>query len=81
MPGPMSDSYDPEWGTSANGEEIREAVQEMYDHLSGLIKKPPLYVLDLVRKRDELTTEHVAGLTEWQWRILRFACERALDSL
>lgn len=29
MPGSVSDSYDPEWGTSANAEVIRDAEEEL----------------------------------------------------
>ena len=27
MPGPVSDSYDPEFGTSSNAEDVKEAIR------------------------------------------------------
>lgn len=80
MPGPVSDSYDPEWGTSANGAEITEAISEVYDRVSGILgHREPLYVLKLVRS--DLPQPIAATLTEKEWRIIRFALERAGDSI
>lgn len=80
MPGPVSDSYDPEWGTAALGDEIREAVKQVYRKLSRILGEPPIYILDLVRSKT-LTRKIEATLTEREWRLLRFACERAEESL
>jgi len=80
MPGPVSDSYDPEWGTSANGAKVDEALEKIYSHLTKLLgNKAPIYILDLVR--DELPNLISATLSEKEWRLLRFAVERARDSL
>ena len=82
MPGPVSDSYDPEFGTAANCAEIKEALQEVYDILSNTVlkRKQPLFILDLVRKND--LKDFIPGtLTERDWRIIRFALERAKDSI
>lgn len=81
MPGPVSDSYDPEWGTGANAGEIVDAIQAVYDKLSVILgNQPPLWILDLVRS-ESLNRIIEAKLTEREWRILRFACERAKDSI
>jgi len=81
MPGPVSDRYDPEWGTGDNADEIREAIQEVYDKLSVVLgQSKPLYILDLVRVHG-LNKRIDATLTEKEWRILRFACERAKESI
>ena len=81
MPGPVSDSYDAEWGTAANGDEIKDAIQAVYDKLSNILgHQPPLFILDLMQEKG-LTRNITAGLTEKEWRILRFACERARDSI
>ena len=84
MPGPVSDSYDPEWGTGSNASDIAEAIQRVYNKLSEILNnEPPVYILDLVH--DSVPSIHKrrieAGLTEWEWQILRFACERAKDSI
>lgn len=80
MPGPVSDSYDPEWGTGANADAIGEALDRLYVEVSAILGDvPPMYVLDLVRA--DLPTPITATLTERQWRIIRFALERAEESL
>lgn len=81
MPGPVSDSYDPEWSTGDNADQIREAIQKVYDKLSGILGyQKPLYILDLVQS-NRLNKRIDATLSEKEWRILRFACERAKDSI
>lgn len=80
MPGPMSDSYDPEWGTSSNAAEISEALDEVYHRVSGVLGgRPPQEILGLVRS--DLPQPISATLTEREWRLIRFALERANESL
>lgn len=88
MPGPVSDSYDPEFGTSANAAEISSELREMYELLSGIIERgigpgrdpKPINILQLARA-DHLSTKITATLSEQEWRLLRFALERALESI
>jgi len=80
MPGPVSDSYDPEWSTAANADDIREALNNMYSRVSEILgNQEPIYILDLVRT--ELPEKITATLSEREWRILRFALERAEGSI
>jgi len=80
MPGPVSDSYDPEWSTGANAREIDEALEGMYQTVSEILgQREPMYILNLVRA--ELPTVLEAALSERQWRLLRFAVERARESI
>ena len=80
MPGPVSDSYDPEWGTSDKGAQIGEALDDMYARLTEILGgRSPHYILDLVQ--EDLPEEIPATLTEKEWRILRFAIERARESI
>ena len=82
MPGPVSDSYDPEWGTSAKAEEIADALQSTYVRISGVLgNQPPKDIRSLVSEEIEHRRSINATLTEWEWRIIRFALERAKDSL
>lgn len=87
MPGPVSDSYDPEFGTSGVASEVREAVQNVYDRLSRILReKKPMYILDLIRNKNDNSHSSLevtinATLTNREWRLLRFACERAMDTL
>ena len=80
MPGPVSDSYDPEFGTGANCDEISSALRGVYREVSDILgKQPPMYILDLVRA--DLRKSIKATLTEKQWRLIRFALERAEESI
>jgi hypothetical protein len=83
MPGPVSDSYDPEWGTSANGAKIAEALDDVYNRISEPLGKPtPLFILDLLEAEgSRMLTKIEIGLTVKEWRIIRFALERARESL
>jgi hypothetical protein len=76
----VSDSIDPEWGTSGNVADIEAALKYMHDKLGSVIGGPPAYILDVVH-REELGPPITATFTEQQWRILRFACERAMENL
>lgn len=81
MPGSVSDSFDPEWGTGANREEIENNLQDVYRRVSlTLSQKPPMFILDLVQSEnlEEIIED---GLTEKEWRLIRFALERAIESL
>ncbi len=80
MPGPISDNYDPEWGTGENAGKIKEELWKVYKELSKILNhRNPKYILDLVN--EDLPNKIVADLTEKQWRMLRFAVERAMDSI
>ena len=82
MPGPISDSFDPEWGTRAAAEPIDVALDTLYERVSGILgNREPIYILDLAGQHDELRTAVNATLSEWEWRIIRFAIERAQDSI
>lgn len=80
MPGPVSDSYDPEWGTGANAHEIKDALRGVYDRLTVVLGgQPPINILELVDMK--LPRTIAATLTEKQWRLIRFALERAGESI
>lgn len=80
MPGPVSDAFDPEWGTRANADEIMDALLGMHARVTGILGgEPPMWILDLVRAK--LPHPISATLTEKEWRLLRFALERASESI
>ncbi len=80
MPGPVSGGFDPEFGTAENANQVQEAVQNAYDILTDVLGgKPPEPILDVVLRGNRGGIE--ATLDERVWRCLRFACERALESL
>ena len=80
MPGPVSDAFDPEWGTRARAQNILDTLESVYARLSHILEdQPPKYILDLVD--EDLPTRIVATLSEKEWRLLRFSVERAMESL
>lgn len=81
MPGPVSDSYDPEWSTTAVADEIENQLKIVYARVSEvLLCKPPLDIRELIN-RDDLKKPIAAAMSEKDWRLIRFALERARESL
>lgn len=61
-------------------EAVVQELRVMYARLTQILgNKPPLPILDLVRA--DLPRPVKATLTERQWRLLRFALERAIESM
>lgn len=82
MPGPVSDSYDPEFGTGENCEAIRAELRGMYEQVSIILRhQHPIFILDLIKMQGRLNQVHQAALSEYEWRLLRFALERAIESI
>ena len=80
MPGPVSDSFDPEWGIGHNRDMIIEELQSIYDRISEILNgKKPIYILTLIH---EILPDQInAELSEKEWRLIRFSLERAMESL
>jgi hypothetical protein len=74
----MSDSYDPEFSTSANAHEVRDAIMQCAAIIGG-----PLgglkNVVGVVQGPPGRTITH--ALTEREWRVIRFALNRAAESI
>ena len=81
MPGPVSDSYDPEFTTSSNVEEIRDGLKYAYHRLSEVLDSDPIYILDLIRMDGLNSKKYKHQFTEMELRLFRFAIERALMDL
>lgn len=80
MPGPISDDFDPEFSTRYNADMINIRLATVYHKISTILEnKPPLPILELIEA--ELYKPIQATLTEKDWRLLRFALERAIDSI
>lgn len=80
MPGTVSDALDPEWGTAETADLIRSMLHSTYGVVSAVLGHvAPIYAGELART--ELPTVITATLTERQWRIIRFALERAGESI
>lgn len=81
MSGPVSDSYDPEFSTGQNARDIRDAIGDIVATLEHgpLRDKPVEYILEVVHGK----AGRLSGVTlsEKQWRIVRFALNRAIETL
>jgi hypothetical protein len=78
---------DGEWGTRAAANEITEALAEMYNKVSKVLgNMPPKRILDVILGEDCEEGSRNGGylvgtFTEREWRVIRFALERAGDSI
>jgi hypothetical protein len=78
MPGPVSDSYDPVWGTAENESIVRDGISEMDAKLTEMLhNSPPRFILDVIREPNGKAFS--VNLTEREMRILRFSCRVALE--
>lgn len=79
MPGPVSDSYDPEFGTGANAADVAAALRGVIDRATELLGEERKYIVQVAQGEPGRTIE--ANLTERDWRIIRFGLERALETI
>jgi hypothetical protein len=80
MPGPVSDSYDPEFGTGENASRVYEAVAAMRQQITGIIGSDmPKDIVKVIK--DKPGPSFSATFSEREWRIMRFAINRALESM
>jgi hypothetical protein len=82
MPGSISDSYDPEWGTAANADLIRKSIQNVRELvLSDLAgsRMVPKAIDDVCRGPNG--TDFELHYFERQLRIILFALDRAFESI
>ena len=77
MPGPVSDSYDPVWGTGENASVVLDGIREMDAKLTEILNNsPPQYILDVIRNKEGEKIQ--IELFEYQVRVLRYVCRVAL---
>lgn len=81
MPGPVSDSYDPEFGTGENAEFVRTAIQSVQRVVCDGLPEERRNIVEVAREGPKASKRLVVRLTENERRILRFALDRALESL
>jgi hypothetical protein len=80
MPGPVSDSYDPEFGTGRNAAIVAEGVRAVGQRVTDVIGSGTLKNIVEVAGGNP-GPSFTATLSEREWRLLRFAVNRALESL
>lgn len=80
MPGPVSDSYDPEFGTGERRGDVDEALRLIDVRLTAKLGERLRDIVDVARSED---TGTVKGLpfSQRELRLIRFAIRRARESL
>ena len=79
MPGPVSDSYDPEFGTGANAGDVHDAMKSVVAKATSLLG-PELKNIVVVAQGP--TGQRLGSpLTEKEWRVIRFGLLRAMESV
>jgi hypothetical protein len=80
MPGPVSDSYDPVWGSTANQDEVTGRIRELRAHITHLLgNKPVENILGVLRNKNYNRTILRTDFTLSDLRLIRFICGVALD--
>lgn len=80
MPGPVSDSYDPEFGTGLNAHDVREAIGSVRKKISTAIGTDELKnIVELVHGKGGRL--HGVTLSERELRIIRFCLDRSVESI
>lgn len=78
-PGPVSDSYDPEFGTAANGAEVSAALRDIRGEITLRIGPGLRPILEVVEEKNGMNL--YLRLSVREWRLVRFAIDRALETL
>ena len=79
MPGPVSDSYDPEFSTAANAGAVAEALRSVIDRATEVLGEDRQNIVRVARGGPGMIFP--VTLTEREWRLIRFGLERALESM
>lgn len=79
MPGPVSDSYDPEFSTGTRAQAVRDGIQEVIDAITEELG-PGLH--DIVQVAEgEAARQTGLRINDRHARLIRFGLLRALESL
>lgn len=80
MPGPVSDSYDPEFSTRANADDVKEAIGAVRGRITRMIGSNELKnIVGLAQSKDG-PRKH-CSLSERELRIIRFCLDRSTESI
>ena len=79
VPGPVSDSYDPEFGTGANARDVEDAITAVRNRLGQHIGEELKNIVQVVHGPEGPV--YAYAFTEQELRVLRFACDRAKESI
>lgn len=71
MPGPVSDSYDPIYGTSSNCALVYESIQEVIDRITTLLGERLANIVEVADGEDG--GQYQLLFTERELRLIRYA--------
>ena len=80
VPGPISDSYDPEFSTGANANDVREGIRDVVDRIGEVLGEKLLNIVEIVHS-ENLQNKVSIELTEQELRIIRFGLNRAIETI
>jgi hypothetical protein len=80
MPGPVSDSFDPEFGTGANAGEVRAAIEGVVARITEQLGPSLRNIVEIAYEGPE-GPEHPPAFSENELRVIRFGLNRALETL
>ena len=83
MPGPVSDSYDPQFGTGQNANDVRAALQDLRNRVTAAIGTPELLdIVSVIHADNERPgRRNPVALSEAELRVIRFAIDRTLETI
>lgn len=79
MPGPVSDSYDPEFGTGSNAQDVLDGIKEARDIIGETLGEKLSPIVGVAQGPDGECVE--IKLSERHRRLIRFALNRALETI
>lgn len=79
MPGPVSDSYDPEFGTGFNADSVADGIQGVVDRIAELLGPQLLNIVAVAQGEPGKVFE--VQLAERELRLIRFGLLRALETI
>ncbi len=77
MPGPVSDSHDPEFGTAANRQDVEDAIREVVTLIGNELGPQLKNVLEVVN--GPIGPLRSLIFNERELRIIRFGLNRSLE--
>jgi len=79
MPVPVSDSYDPEFSTGQNARDVREAIEDLVEKATRILGPELRNIVGVVH--GGAGRKMPTRLSEREWRIIRFALNRAIETI
>lgn len=77
MPGPVSDSYDPEFGTGQNSADVREGIEKVVEKMGRYLGPELKNIVGVVQGPSGKGKS--VYLSEREMRIIRFGLNRSLE--